>query len=377
MDISEFYMSRCLELASNGRGSVAPNPMVGAILVLDNTIIGEGFHRCFGEAHAEANAIFSVKDETLLRRATLYVNLEPCSHQGKNPSCAELIIRKAIPRVVVACIDPNPKVAGRGIRMMREAGVDVKTDVMKRDAIRLNRFFMTAHLRRRPYIILKWAQSEDGFLDRKRMDASEKPVVFSNDTTRMMAHQLRSEVQAIMVGTNTAVLDNPALTVRYWSGKSPVRILVDRQLRVPQGNHLLDGRHPTLVFTEKSDNRLTEKKNVRYHFIDSRHRGNEGLQGSGEDAGFRLSEITDVLFQNDIQSLLVEGGAQLHRSFLEEDLWDEIIVETAPVQLKEGVKSAFSSLKEHIHLAEKQCVYSGLADVKKTSMIERYFNYNF
>ena len=377
MDISEFYMSRCMELAAHGRGSVAPNPMVGAVLVLDEqtagagVIIGEGFHRCFGEAHAEANAIFAVKDEALLRRSTLYVNLEPCSHYGKNPSCAELIIRKAIPRVVVACLDPNPKVAGRGIKMMREAGVDVKMGVTEREAIRLNRFFMTAHQRHRPYIILKWAQSEDGFLDRKRKDASEKPVVFSNEVTRMMSHQLRSEVQAIMVGTNTAVLDNPELTVRYWPGKSPVRILVDRNLRVPQGYRLFDGKQPTFVFTkrtekrwsEKEEKRLMEKGNVRFHFL--------------ADSGSPLAQIATVLYQNEVYSLLVEGGAQLHRSFLEENLWDEIIVETAPVQLKDGVKSAFPFIGEHIQLAEKQSVYFGKSGEEKPSVIARFFNYNF
>jgi len=387
MDISDFYMSRCLELAAHGRGSVAPNPMVGAVLVADvgslnagscrcsgahsseGVIIGEGFHRCFGEAHAEANAIASVKDEALLRQATLYVNLEPCSHYGKNPSCAELIIRKAIPRVVAGCLDPNPKVAGRGIKMLREAGVDVTTGVRERESTVLNRFFMTAHQRHRPYIILKWAQSEDGFLDRKRKDASEKPVVFSNAITRRMAHQLRSEVQAIMVGTNTAVLDNPELTVRYWTGTSPVRIVVDRTLRVPQGYRLYDGRYPTIIFTEnshweeKGERCFANKENMRYHFL--------------EGTGSGLSEIAAFLYENEIQSLLVEGGAQLHRSFLEENLWDEIIVETAPVQLKDGVQSALSYVGEHIQLAERQYIYPRISGDEKPSVIARFINYTF
>ena len=363
MDISELYMSRCLTLAAHGRGSVAPNPMVGAVIAVEGFIIGEGFHRCFGEAHAEVNAITSVKDEALLRRSTLYVNLEPCSHYGKTPSCAELIIRKAIPRVVVAGLDPNPKVAGRGIKMLREAGIEVKTGVNEREADALNRFFMTTHLRKRPYIILKWAQSEDGFIDGKRKDASEKPFIFSTFVTRMMAHQLRSEVQAIMVGTNTAVLDNPELTVRNWKGQSPIRLLLDRDLRIPHSYRLLDGKQQTFVFTKKTKTDLKDTENIRYFVLD--------------DPDFRLSEIMTVLYENDIHSLLVEGGAQLHRSFLEENLWDEIIIEKASVQLKEGVKSALFPVCESLRLADKQYVYSYLSSDEKPSLIERYFNYTF
>ena len=363
MDISDIYMSRCLELATHGKGSVAPNPMVGAVIVADGVIIGEGFHRCYGEAHAEVNAIASVKDKALLRRSTMYVNLEPCSHYGKTPSCAELIIRQAIPRVVIACLDPNPKVAGRGIKMLHEAGVAVTTGVREQEAAMLNRFFMTAHLRHRPYIILKCAQSEDGFIDGNRKEKSDKPVVFSNAITRMMAHQLRSEVQAIMVGTNTAVLDNPALTVRAWTGKSPVRILVDRNLRVPQGYRLLDGKHQTFVFTIKSDILLKKRENIRYYLLD--------------ESDFKVSEIASILFKNDVHSLLVEGGALLHRSFIEENLWDELIVETAPIQLKEGVRSAFSMVSDSFQITDRQCIYSGIPGLDMPSLMERYFNYTF
>ena len=249
MEISGLYMARCLELAGRGRGNVAPNPMVGAVIVCDDRIIGEGFHRCYGEAHAEVNAIASVEDESMLRNSTLYVNLEPCSHHGKTPPCAGLIINKGIPRVVVACVDPYPEVAGRGIKMLREAGVDVVVGAMEREAMELNRYFFTAHKKHRPYIILKWAQSSDGFIDKLRKDVSQKPAQLSTHMTHMMVHKLRSEVQSIMVGTNTAILDNPSLTVRYWSGKSPVRALIDRNLRVPESCRLFDETQQTIVYT--------------------------------------------------------------------------------------------------------------------------------
>ncbi|MDR2917649.1 MAG: bifunctional diaminohydroxyphosphoribosylaminopyrimidine deaminase/5-amino-6-(5-phosphoribosylamino)uracil reductase RibD [Tannerella sp.] len=363
-DISELYMSRCLDLAGNGKGNVAPNPMVGSVIVHDGNIIGEGYHRCFGEAHAEVNAIASVKDAALLRNSTLYVNLEPCSHYGKTPPCAELIIQKKIPRVVVACLDPYPEVAGRGVRMLRSAGVEVITGVMEREAVALNRFFLTAHKYHRPYVILKWAQSEDGFIDRKRDDVSEMPVVFSTPVTRMMVHKLRSEVQAIMVGTNTAILDNPSLTVRYWSGKSPVRILIDRDLRVPENYHLLDGTQQTFVFTKQSFKDIkykgSGKESVKYVKID--------------DSANMLNCILTNLYKGNIHSLLVEGGAQLHRSFMEEGVWDEIIVETVPVRIRDGVESAFFYSNGGAQLVDRQVFPSDGMFRKRPSVVERYLN---
>jgi diaminohydroxyphosphoribosylaminopyrimidine deaminase/5-amino-6-(5-phosphoribosylamino)uracil reductase len=361
--------------------------MVGAVIVADDTVIGEGFHRRYGEAHAEANAIAAVRDEALLCRSTLYVNLEPCSHYGKTPPCAELIIRKQIPRVVVACTDPNPKVAGRGIDLLRQAGVEVVTGVLEKEAMALNCFFMTAHRRRRPYIILKWAQSEDGFIDRHRKALSEKPVVFSTPLTRMMVHRLRSEVQAILVGTNTALMDNPSLAVRHWTGKSPVRILIDRHGRVPQDYHLLADGQPTFVFTQQAYCREAgrsldggqpalvftqqeaisgknacnwEESNVKYIKID-------------ED-GSQLSEIIGFLYQNNIHSLLVEGGACLHRSFIAENLWDEIIIETAPVRLGDGVGAPDIQDNNDIQLLDKQLIMSGVSIGGRPNLITRYLN---
>ena len=360
-----FFMSRCIALAAHGRGRVAPNPMVGAVIVADGVIIGEGYHRCFGEPHAEVNAIASVKEPSLLQRSTLYVNLEPCSHDGKTAPCAELIIRKQIPRVVVACSDPYPEVAGRGITMLRDAGVHVTVGIMEREAAALNRFFMTAHRHHRPYIILKWAQSEDGFIDRHRKDVSERPTQFSTPVTRMMAHKLRAEVQAIMVGTNTALLDDPSLLVRYWAGRSPVRLLIDRRLRVPPEYRLFDGRQTTLVVTEQdAASRMArcfqEKKNVKYIKMD--------------EAGFQLHDLATILYENGLHSLLVEGGARLHRSFIEKNLWDEILVETAPIRLGEGVKAAALPVGDNIQLADKQLFKSTVSDVEKPTVMEWFVN---
>ena len=359
------FMSRCLELAAHGRGLVAPNPMVGAVIVSEGRIIGEGYHRCFGEAHAEVNAIASVTDEALLKKSILYVNLEPCSHSGKTSPCAELIIRKQIPRVVVACSDPYPEVAGRGIAMLRNAGVDVTVGVMERESLALNRFFMTAHRHHRPHIILKWAQSENRFIDRRRKDVSEKPTQFSTPVSRMMAHQLRAEVQAIMVGTNTAIMDNPSLTVRYWPGCSPVRVLVDRTLRIPEQNHLLDGKQQTFIFTNhdcktKVIPGFQGKKNVKYFKIDEKN--------------FQLQDLTAILYENGLHSLLVEGGAHLHRSFIEKNLWDEAIIETSPIHLKEGIESAVLPGNNKTQLVDKELIYSDDSIEGMSSVMEWFVN---
>jgi diaminohydroxyphosphoribosylaminopyrimidine deaminase/5-amino-6-(5-phosphoribosylamino)uracil reductase len=347
MDISEKYMSRCLELAKNGMGNVAPNPMVGAVIVHNNVIIGEGYHRCYGTAHAEVNAIASVRDEMLLRDSTMYVSLEPCSHYGKTPPCAGLIIWKGIPRVTVACPDPFPEIAGRGINMLRDAGIEVVTGVMEREATGLNRFFMSLHKRRRPYVILKWAQSEDGFLDRRRTSQLSTPALLSTPVTRMMVHKLRSEVQAIMVGTNTAVLDNPSLTVRYWAGNSPLRVTIDNHQRIPTDARLFNGSHPVLIYRKRKQD-----------FGDKNRKDDDAVcLLPGENKEYRTIEtasflkgIMDDLYNRNIGSLLVEGGAKLHRSFLEEDIWDELIVETAPVKLGKGVPAVDFKRFPHVKL---------------------------
>ena len=330
IEVEEKYMARCIALAKGGRGYTSPNPMVGAVIVHEGRVIGEGFHRRCGEAHAEVNAIASVKDESLLRNSTIYVSLEPCSHYGKTPPCAELIVRKGIPRVVVGCMDPFPAVSGRGVRRLREAGVEVVTGVMEREAKALNKSFMTLQTKGRPYVILKWAESADGFIDRRRTDVSERAVVLSTPDTARWVHKLRSEVAAIMVGKRTALLDNPSLNVRHWYGRNPLRVVLDRCLEIPSTYHLLDGSSPTLVFTEKEV--ANSVHNVEYVRIDF--------------ANSVVKQVLDELAARKIDSLLVEGGARLIQSFVAEDTWDEARVETSSLHIGEGVKAP--SLEGHI-----------------------------
>lgn len=324
MSEDEKYMARCIQLARCGKAHAAPNPMVGAVIVCDGRIIGEGFHIRCGTAHAEVNAISSVspEDEPLLVRSTIYVSLEPCSHHGKTPPCADLIIRKGIPRVVIGCIDPFSEVSGRGVEKLRRAGIEVVVGVLEKECRELNRRFMTSHLLKRPYVILKWAQSVDGFIDRLRSSADEPPVCFSNEQTRMLTHRLRAGVQAILVGRRTALLDNPSLTVRHWVGESPIRLVIDRHRTLPSSLHLFDGSVPTIVFTEVASP-VSQHAAVEYVVLDF-----------SEDI---LPQLLSVLYARHIQSVLVEGGATLLQSFIDASAWDEAYVECAPISLTEGV----------------------------------------
>jgi len=328
----EKYMRRCIELAKNGLCNVAPNPMVGAVIVCDGCIIGEGYHVRCGEAHAEVNAIRSVKDESLLKRSTIYVSLEPCSHYGKTPPCADLIIEKQIPRIVIGCRDPFSKVAGRGIQKLQNAGREVIVGVLEEECLHLIRRFITFNTLRRPFITLKWAESADRFIDIERIDGN--PVLLSSPLTSMLVHKKRAENTAIMVGRRTALLDNPSLTVRNWYGRNPIRIVLDRNLSLPNDLQIFNGEVPTLVFTEKEH---PEEKSVSYITIDFNP----------------LKLIMEELYQRNIQSLLVEGGSQLLQSFIDNELWDEAYIEKCPKRLYSGVKAPeisnnFSySTKEH------------------------------
>ena len=315
----EKYMRRCIQLAQNGLCNAAPNPMVGAVIVCDGKIIGEGYHVRCGEAHAEVNAIRSVKDPTLLKRSTIYVSLEPCAHYGKTPPCADLIIEKEIPRIVIGCQDPFAKVAGRGIRKLKDAGREVITGVLEDECRNLIRRFITFHTLHRPYITLKWAESADKYIDKNREDG--QPVILSTPLTSMLVHKKRAEHNAIMVGTRTAELDNPSLTVRNWQGRSPVRIVTDRQLRLSPKLHVFDGNVRTLVFTEKP---CLPQPNVEYIPIDFQR-----------DI---LPQIMEHLYMQGLQSLLVEGGNILLQSFIDAELWDEAFVEESPLTLLSGIK---------------------------------------
>lgn len=320
MTADEKYMTRCLQLARNGLCNTAPNPMVGAVIVYDGRIIGEGYHVRCGEGHAEVNAIRSVRDEALLKDSTIYVSLEPCSHFGKTPPCADLIISKGIRRVVVGCEDPFPLVAGRGIRKLRDAGIDVTVGVLEDECRELNRRFITFNTRKRPYVTLKWAQSSDGFIDVERTGG--KPAVLSTPATSRGVHRLRSRHDAILVGTRTALLDDPQLNVRNWYGKDPLRLVIDRELKLPRALHLFDGSRPTWVFTERTEE---DRPNLCYRQLDFRR-----------DI---LPQICGALYEAKIQSLLVEGGAFLLRSFISSGLWDEAFVEHAATALQSGVEA--------------------------------------
>ncbi|MDR1121792.1 MAG: bifunctional diaminohydroxyphosphoribosylaminopyrimidine deaminase/5-amino-6-(5-phosphoribosylamino)uracil reductase RibD [Dysgonamonadaceae bacterium] len=349
-EIHEKYMLRCLELAAKGIGYVAPNPMVGAVVVHQDQIIGEGYHRKYGSAHAEPEAIASVRDKSLLKDSTLYVNLEPCSHFGQTPPCAQLIIDQKIPRVFVGGLDPYPEVCGRGISLLQAAGIEVTTGLLQPECEALNKRFLTFHRHHRPYIFLKWAQSADGFIDSNRTSGDIRPPVqFSGKMSRIAVHKMRAEESAILVGTRTALLDNPSLTVRYWKGgKHPWRILLDKDLRVPEDYHLLDGKTATLVFTHR------EKQStpfIRYYRLNFE-----------KDI---LPQMMSALYELKIQSLIVEGGTYLLNSFLSADLWDEMIVETSCIRLEDGWKAPeLTIFPDTFHVFDGKSTVSSYANRK-------------
>ncbi len=303
----EVFIQRCIDLASNGKHAAAPNPMVGSVVVHNGKIIGEGYHKKYGTAHAEVNAIASVKDKSLLPSSTIYVSLEPCAHQGKTPPCSDLIIQHKIPKVVIACKDPFDAVDGKGIAKLEAAGCEVQVGILEQEAIHLNRRFFTFHQQQRPYITLKWAQTTDGFIDVTRDEITPVGVNWiSNSLSKKTVHQWRSEEQAIMVGTNTARNDNPRLTVREAAGNSPVRIVIDRTLSLPSSLHLFDEEAPTLVYTEKEQENTNHNTYIELNFSNN-----------------ILPQIMADLYQRNIQSILVEGGKQLLESFISANLWDE------------------------------------------------------
>lgn len=319
--VDEMYMERCLQLAELGIGNVAPNPLVGAIIVYKGMIVSEGFHQKYGQAHAEPNAIKAVVDQSIFPESTLYVNLEPCSHYGKTPPCANLIVSKKFKKVVIGTLDPNPKVAGRGVEILRNAGVKVVVGVLQDKCGELNKRFFTFHEMKRPFVLLKWAQTTDGFIDHKRMSSDQKPLLISNTITGQLTHKMRSENQSILVSTNTVVLDNPSLTVRNWSGKSPIRLVLDRTLRIPRSYEIYSNKIRTIIFTEKNEiNEKVEYKNIKF--------GDESIKN-----------ILQIIYDENIHSILVEGGAKLLNSFIESGWWDEANIEISPITIGDGVKA--------------------------------------
>jgi diaminohydroxyphosphoribosylaminopyrimidine deaminase/5-amino-6-(5-phosphoribosylamino)uracil reductase len=314
-------MLRALELAQLGLGSVAPNPSVGCVIAHKNQIIGEGYTSPYGGNHAEVNAINSVKDQSLLPNSTLYVTLEPCAHFGKTPPCANFIVEKKIKRVVIACLDPFAQVNGLGIKRLIEAGIDVKLGMLESEAQELNRRFLTFQQKTRPYIILKWAETADGFVDRMRTDSSEASLKITCEASNILVHKWRSEEAAIMVGKNTSCLDNPSLTTRKYKGKNPTRILLDRKLEIPTDFKIFNNEAETLIFSESKN-------------LEALH-GETILVESVRD----LQPILTELCNRNIQSVIIEGGPTLHASFYEAELWDEIRRFIAPTTIENGVKA--------------------------------------
>ncbi len=319
----EIYMRRCFELAKLGLGAAAPNPLVGSVIVYNNEIIGEGYHEKCGEAHAEVNAINSVKDVELLQKATLYVNLEPCAHHGRTPPCSDLIVRMKIPRVVIGCVDSFAKVAGKGIEKLKSGGCDVTLGVLEEESRFLNRRFFAFHEKKRPYLILKWAETKDGFIDKKRKsEESVEQNWITNQLSKKLVHKWRTEESAFMVGRKTVKKDNPQLTVREWVGRNPVRIVFDQKLKLSTDLSIFDNQAKTIIFNAKKEE---ANENLQYLKIDY---NNEVLL-----------QALQRLYELEIQSVVVEGGEKLLSSFIESDLWDETRIFVGNKYFKEGVKA--------------------------------------
>lgn len=310
MKSHEVYISRCIEIAKNGLGNTRPNPMVGAVIVYNNKIIGEGYTSAYGGSHAEVNAINSAGNKSLLKEATLYVTLEPCSHFGKTPPCSDLIIKHKIPNVVIGCIDDNIKVAGQGIKKLKNAGCKVIVGVLEHECKTHHKRFFTFHNKKRPYIILKWAETPDGFIAPKTKQ-EQKPVWITNSYSRQLVHKWRSEEQAILVGTNTVLEDNPSLTTRTWTGENPIRVVIDENEKLPKTLNVFNNETETILVSNKI---IDFSKNV-------------------------VQQICDLLFKKNINSIIIEGGAKTLQTFIDTNLWDEARVFIGPSKFINGIKA--------------------------------------
>lgn len=334
MNIHEKYIKRCIEIGKNGLGTTAPNPMVGCVIVHDQIIIGEGFTSPYGGAHAEVNAINSVKNQDLLPKSTLYVTLEPCSHFGKTSPCAHAIINYKIPKVVIGTIDTHSKVAGKGIEKLKASGCEVIVGVLEVEVKEHHKRFFTFHNKKRPYIILKWAETADGFIAPSTRD-EQKPVWITNELSRQLVHKWRAEEQAILVGTNTVIEDNPSLTTRDWNGKNPIRIVLDKNLRLPENVAVFDGKTKTILISLKHEARNMETHD-RLKFT---------YQAAISDCiNWDLKDkiaqqICTILFNHDINSVIIEGGRQTLQTFIDEGLWDEARVFKGTFNFTTGTKA--------------------------------------
>ncbi len=321
MNEHETYMKRCLQLAKNGLGNTYPNPLVGSVIVYNGKIIGEGWHKKAGEPHAEVHAINSVKNKELLSKSTIYVSLEPCSHFGKTPPCANLIIEHKIPKVVIGCIDSFSEVAGKGVEKLKQAGCEVILNVLEAECLTINKRFFTFHNKKRPYIILKWAETADGFIA-PFLPNSKTSFAISNDYSRQLVHKYRTEEQAILVGTTTVLNDNPSLDARDWFGQHPTRIIIDKSNKIPDGFNVKNKKNPTIIFTEQEN--CVHSINIAYECI--------------QFDTHLISNILTYLFEKNIQSVIIEGGTFTLQQFINNHLWDEARVFIAETKILEGVK---------------------------------------
>ncbi|MFZ9846796.1 MAG: bifunctional diaminohydroxyphosphoribosylaminopyrimidine deaminase/5-amino-6-(5-phosphoribosylamino)uracil reductase RibD [Flavobacteriales bacterium] len=317
MQEHNLYMQRCLNLAIKGLGSVAPNPMVGCVIVYNNEIIGEGYHEFYGGPHAEVNAINSVLNKELLKEATVYVSLEPCNHYGKTPPCSDLLVHHKVKRVVIGCSDSYEKVAGKGIKKLQSADIEVITGVLEKECRALNKRFFTFHEKKRPYIFLKWAQTQDGFISRNKEDIQNNNWI-SGEESKTLVHQWRSEEGAILIGYNTALIDNPQLTTRLVEGKNSLRLIIDTHLKLPANLHIFDNSTPTIIFNSTESKK---EQNTEWVKIET------------------IKDILDFLYLKNITSLFVEGGAKTLQNFIDNNLWDEAMVFVGNQQFQKGIKA--------------------------------------
>jgi diaminohydroxyphosphoribosylaminopyrimidine deaminase/5-amino-6-(5-phosphoribosylamino)uracil reductase len=347
MEQHQLYMQRCIQLAGLAAGHTAPNPMVGSVLVYENRIIGEGYHRQYGQAHAEVNCINSVKqeDKHLIEKSVIYVSLEPCAHFGKTPPCADLIIKNNIPTVVVGCRDPFEQVDGKGIEKLKNAGIEVIAGILENECKELNKRFFTFHAQKRPYIILKWAQSKN----QKIANEDFSRVIISNPYTNRLVHKWRSEEAGILIGTNTALQDNPFLNTRNWAGPDPVRLIVDLSLRLPSTLKIFDKKQKTVIFNTIQ---YEDLGNLLYYKIDK-----------------EVSVVSSVLkacFDLQIQSILVEGGTRLLQSFIDEKLWDEArVIENNELIIDNGLSAPV--LSNHYSISSESVLTDVISYYKNTN----------
>ena len=313
-----------MQIANNGIGTTRPNPSVGAVIVYQNKIIGEGFTSPHGENHAEVNAINAVENKSLLKEATIFVTLEPCSHFGKTPPCADLIVKHQLKQVVIGCLDSNILVAGKGVSHIENAGINVIVGVLEKECRMHHKRFFKVQENKRPYIILKWAETKDGFVAPISKNEN-KPIFISNTYSQQLVHKLRSAEHAILVGTKTVLADNPKLNIRSWSGENPVRVVLDNTLRIPKNSNILDGSAKTIVITAVKDKNIVSSKNLIFEEIDF----SKNI----------AKQVCEVLSKYQIQSLIVEGGTRTLQTFIDEKLWDEAIVFVGNTSFVKGVKS--------------------------------------